>query len=267
MPTPPLGIWSDNDSWSDDRFWVDTFIPNGKWQGNLKNPVPNSVQESSDRSEKLISINRAEQVRRDNDTQKNFTITLEDIDNTILQQLENLQLQVTDAGKEIGVPTYYGSPERWVSAQRDGYLRDKQGKIILPLIVFKRVATASDDTIRMFNRNMVVPVRQMYSQKNKYTKFNVLDGQNAPVGEIYNTVVPSHVLLTYHFIIWTAYVAQMNKLTESLKFATSNVPYWGITNGFKFRTKVESFAHTVEIEANQERIVKTEFDMAVYHIE
>jgi hypothetical protein len=234
------------------------------WKGNTSNPVPNSVQEPIDRAEKATEINRAEQLRRDTDTQKNFTIKLNDVDDTILQQLENLQLQVTNAGKEIKVPIYYGSPERWVSAQRDGYLRDKQGKIILPVIVFKRTTTASDDTLRMFNRNLVVPARQMYSEKNQYTKFNVLVGQNAPVAEVYNTVVPTHVLLTYHFIVWTAYVAQMNTLTEALKFATSNIPYWGSSRGFRFRAKVESFGHTVEFESGQERVIKTEFDMEVH---
>ena len=234
------------------------------WKGDITNPVPNPVQEPVERSEKNVHVNRAEEVRRDKDTQKNFTITLEDVDNTILAQLEQLQLQVTDAGKEVKVPTYYGSPERWVSAQRDGYMRDKQGKIILPAIVFKRNTTAADDTLRMFNRNFIVSVRQMYSEKNKYTKFNALVGQNAPVGEVYNTVVPTYVLITYHFIIWTAYVAQMNKLTETLRFATSNIPYWGTTGGFRFRTKVESFGHTVELEANEERVVKTEFDMEVH---
>ena len=234
------------------------------WKGDIKNPVPNPVQEPIDRSEKLRVVNRAEEVRRDTDTQKNFTITLEDVDETILKQLQTLQLQVTDAGKEVSVPIFYGSPERWVSAQRDGYLRDKQGKIILPVIIFKRTSTAADETLKLFNRNLVVPVRQMYSEKNKYTKFSVLAGQNAPVGEIYNTVVPSHVLVTYHFIIWTAYVEQMNKMTEMFKFATSNIPYWGTTDGFRFRVKVDSFGHTVEIEASQERMVKTEFDMEVH---
>ena len=234
------------------------------WHGNILNQVPNPIQEPIDRSEKLSDVNRAAQVRRDTDTQKNITVTLEDIDGAIQQQLDQLQLQITAAGKEVKVPVYYGSPERWVSAQRDGYMRDKQGKIILPALVFKRTTTASDPTLKMFNRHLVVPVRQMYSAKNKYTKFNVLAGQNAPVGEVYNTVVPSHVLLTYKFIIWTSYVEQMNKLTEAIKFATSNVTYWGSTKGFRFRTKVESFGHTVELEANQERIVKTEFDMEVH---
>ena len=234
------------------------------WKGDIQSNAPNPVQEPIERSEKNARVNRAEEIRRDKDVQKNFTITLEDIDNTILGQLEDLQLQVTDAGKEVKVPTYYGSQERWVSSQQYGYMRDKQGKIILPAIVFKRMTTASDETLKMFNRHLVVPVRQMYSEKNKYTKFSVLAGQNAPVGEVYNTVVPSHVLLTYHFIIWTAYVAQMNKLTEALKFATSNIPYWGKTNSFRFRIKVDSFGHTVELGANEERVVKTEFDMEVH---
>jgi len=128
------------------------------WHGNVQNSAPNPVQEPIERSEKNIVVNRAEQLRRDNDAQKNVTITLEDIDNTILGQLENLQLQVIDAGKIVKVPVFLGSPERWVSAQRDGYMRDKQGKILLPAIVFKRSTTAADDTLRFFNRHLVVPV-------------------------------------------------------------------------------------------------------------
>ena len=237
---------------------------NMPWKGNISNPVPNPIEESVDRSEKLIAVDRASQTRRDTDTQKNFTITLDDVDNTILGQLENLQLQVVDAGKVVKVPIFYGSPERWVSAQRDGYMRDKQGKILLPALVFKRNTTAADDTLRFFNRHLIVPVMQRYSEKNAYTQFSALCGQNAPVTEVYNTIVPSHVLITYHFIMWTGYVIQMNKLTEALKFATSNIEYWGTSKGFRFRAKIDSFGHTVELEAGQERIVKTEFDMEVH---
>ena len=32
------------------------------WHGNITNPAPNPIQESIDRSEKLSSVNRAEQV-------------------------------------------------------------------------------------------------------------------------------------------------------------------------------------------------------------
>ena len=234
------------------------------WHGDPTNPVKNPIQEPIERSEKLIDVNRAEQTRRDTDTQKNFTITLEDVDNAILGQLGDLQLQVVDAGKVVKVPVFYGSPERWVSAQRDGYMRDKQGKVILPAIVFKRTTTAEDSTLQFFSQELVVSAIKKYSDKNKYTQFNILNGQNAPVSEVYDTVVPSYVLLTYHFIIWTGYVVQMNKLTEALRFATTNANYWGKSNGFRFRSRIESFGHTVEIEASQERVIKTEFDMQVH---
>ena len=247
----------------------------GRWQGNIGNPASNTVQEPIDRSEKMVTDNpsvssfnttnvgnRAEQVRRDTYTQKNFTISLYDIDETILLHLEQLQLQVEDQGKQVKVPFFYGSPERWVSAQRDGYLRDKQGKILLPAIILKRTNSENDSSLQFFNRYLNVPVMKMYSPKNKYTQFSVLAGRNIPVKEVYNVVMPSHMVLTYHFIIWTAYVEQMNKLVEAIQFNTKD--YWGSKKGFRFRTKVESYGHTVELQANEERIVKTEFDLVTH---
>ena len=36
------------------------------------------------------------------------------------------------------VPVIYGSPEKWKQIQKDGYYRDSKGKIMMPLITFKR---------------------------------------------------------------------------------------------------------------------------------
>jgi hypothetical protein len=232
------------------------------WKGDKSNPSPNTVQEPMDRSEKMIAENRAEQTRRDTDTQKNFTITLYDIDETILSHLEQLQLQVVDVGKKVKVPIIYGSPERWVSAQRDGYLRDKQGKILLPAIIFKRTSSENDASLQFFNRYLNTPVIKLYSQKNQYTKFTMLAGQNAPVNEVYNVIVPSHMVLTYHFIIWTDSVEQMNTLVETIQFNTKD--YWGSRKGFRFRTKINTYSHTVELQANEDRVVKTEFDLSTH---
>ena len=232
------------------------------WKKNISNPAPNSVQEPIARSEKDIGDNRATHVRRDKDLQKDPTISLYDIDETILLHLEHLQLQVVDAGKQIKVPVFYGSPERWVSAQRDGYIRDKQGKLILPAMILKRTNSENDASLQFFNRYLNSPVMKLYSQKNQYTKFAALVGQNIPVNEIYNVVVPSHMVLTYHFIIWTEYVEQMNQLVEAIQFNTKD--YWGSTKGFRFRTRVDSYGHTVEIQANEDRVVKTEFDLVTH---
>lgn len=232
------------------------------WKGDLTNPVPNDTREPIDRSEKIIGANRAQQVRRDTDDQKNFTINFYDIDETILDHLKHLQLQVEDVGKKVEVPVYYGSPELWTSAQRDGYLRDKQGKLILPAIVLKRTTSENDLTLQFFNRYLSTPVIKLYSPKNKYTQFSLLTGQNAPVNEIYNIVIPSHMLLTYHFVVWTEYVEQMNGLIEKFQFNTKD--YWGSKKGFKFRTRIESFGHTVEVKAGEDRLVKTEFDLTTH---
>jgi len=232
------------------------------WRGNPNNPVPNEIQEPIDRSEKIINDNRAEEVRRDKDTQKNFSISLYDIDETILIHLDQMQLQVEDIGKKIKVPIFYGSPERWTSVQRDGYIRDNQGKLILPAIVLKRTNSENDQTLQFFNRYLNTPAIKLYSSKNKYTKFSILNGQNVPVNEVYNVIIPSHMLLTYHFIIWTEKVEQMNDLVQAIQFNTRD--YWGSRKGFRFRTKVESYSHTVELQADEDRVVKTEFDLTTH---
>jgi len=245
------------------------------WKGNINNPVPNSTQEPINRSEKMIttdpavkSLNttdegsRVKEVRRDTDTQKDFTISLYDIDETILFHLEQMQLQVEDAGKQVKVPIFYGSPERWTSAQRDGHIRDKQGKLILPAMILKRTNSEKDASLQFFNRYLDVSVMKLYSHKNQYTKFAVLAGQNAPINDVYSVVIPSHMVLTYHFIVWTEYVEQMNKLVEAIQFNTRD--YWGSKKGFRFRTKVDSFGHTVELQDNEDRVVKTEFDLITH---
>lgn len=232
------------------------------WKGDLSNPVPNNIQEPINLSEKVISDNRASHVRRDTDNFKDFTITLYDIDETILDHLKNLQLHVVDAGNKIEVPVLFGSPEQWTSAQRDGYIRDNQGKLILPAIILKRTSSVDNPTLKFFNRYLNTSVRKLYSPKNKYTQFSILAGKNAPVNEVYNVVVPSHVVLTYHFIIWTEYIEQMNVLVEIFRFNTND--YWGKSKGLRFRTRVESFSHIVELPSNEDRIVKTEFDLVVY---
>lgn len=237
---------------------------NGSWKGDNSNPSPNNTQEAINRSEQYIGENRAHQTRRDTDTQRDFTISLYDIDETILSHLEQLQFQVEDVGKQIKVPIIYGSAERWTSANRDGYVRDKQGKLILPLMMLKRTSSENDSELNFFNRYLNTPAIKLYSEKNKYTQFSILTNgvHNAPINEVYNVVVPSHMVLKYHFIIWTEYVEQMNKLVEKIRFNTGD--YWGSSKGFRFRTKVDTYSHTIEIETGTDRVVKTEFDLETH---
>jgi len=242
------------------------------WKGNPSNPAPNTVQEPTDRSEKFKADNdsfnhmgvgnRAEQIRRDKDAQKDFTISLYDIDETILTHLQKMNLQVVDQGKQVKVPVFFGSPEQWTSAQRDGHIRDKQGKLILPAMILKRTNSEQDASLQFFHRYLNSSVMKLYSPKNKYTQFSTLVPQNAPVNDVYNVVLPSHMVLTYHFVVWTELVEQMNPLIEQIQFNTKD--YWGSRKGFRFRTKVDSYGHTVELQAGDDRVVKTEFDLVTH---
>ena len=232
------------------------------WKGNPENNQPNPIQKGDNLSEKPISENRSIPTRRDTDKQKNFTITFFDIDSTILNHLEKLQISVTDEGNNTKVPIFYGSPEKWVAARRDGFMRDKQGKIILPAIIFKRTNSENDPGIQLFNRFLRYPVMKVYSSKNKYTSFNVLNSTNVPVNEVFNVVLPDHMIFTYHFIVWTEYQEHMNDIINKIKINTED--YWGDPKRFKFRVNVDSFAHTVELQSEENRIVKTEFDLITH---
>ena len=242
------------------------------WTGDKNNPVPNIgrakgdisqkiYEDSSVLSGKLHDINRAEQVRRDTDKQKDNTVTLLDIDNAIMEQLTKFQLSVNGAGALIKVPIFYATPEKWKSIQVDGVIRDYNGMIILPAMVFQRTTSEKDTTMMMFNRYLTYPVMRIYSEKNRYTPFKTLLGKNTPVHEVYNIVMPDHMLFTYHFIIWTEYIEQLNTIVEKINFETDD--YWGDIKGLRFRTKIDSFSHVMELQVDKDRMVKTEFDLMV----
>ena len=83
--------------------------------------------------------NRGEQISFRDDTTKPFTLGIKDIDEAIAYYMEEvIKPTVIQNGAVQQVPFIYGSPERWKQVQKDGYYRDKKGKIMLPLITFKR---------------------------------------------------------------------------------------------------------------------------------
>jgi hypothetical protein len=53
----------------------------------------------------------------------------------------------------------------------------------------------------------------------------------------------------------------MNKIVEQFQYASDR--YWGKEDGFRFRTRIESFDTTQEVAEGSERIVRTTFNMNV----
>jgi len=73
------------------------------------------------------------------DNVKRLEIGLKDIDEAIFYYFQNvIKPSVIQNGASKVVPVLYGSPERWHAVQKEGFYRDKNGKIQLPLIMVKR---------------------------------------------------------------------------------------------------------------------------------
>ena len=207
------------------------------------------------------SQNRAYQVSRANDEVKNFKVGIKDIDEAIYYYFnEVLRPQVSQNGKLINVPLVYGSPERWSAMQKDGYYRDKNGRMQTPLIVFRR------DNIEK-NRNLGnkldanVPYNygifeKKFSNKNVYDRFGILNNRSKQK-EYYAVAVPDYVNITYSCIIFTDYIEQNNKIIEGVNFASDS--YWGDPSRYRFRAMIDNYSTSTEIVQGNDRMVKTEF--------
>lgn len=206
-------------------------------------------------------LNRAEQLKTEPKDQAG--IRLYDIDLAVANHMMDTVVPTVEAwGEKIKIPVLYGNPERYKAIRKDGYLRDKSGMIQVPLIMFKRNSIARDDSIpNTMNRNLFYPSVSKYSKKHRYDRFSAMTGTQRPV-EQYNITIPDYVNITYEVIIWTDFTEHMNKVVEAFQYATDE--YWGDRDGYKFRTKIDSFDNTTEIGDQEQRIVRTTFTMAVY---
>ena len=85
------------------------------------------------------SKNKGTHTSRKDDTVKDVSIGLQDHDEAIMYYFNNfIKPSAIVNGDRVSVPIIYGSPERWKGVQKDGFYRDKEGKIQVPLIMFKR---------------------------------------------------------------------------------------------------------------------------------
>ena len=66
----------------------------------------------------------------------------------------------------------YASPERWVSVQKQGFMRDKRQQLITPVIVFRRTGMEKNENIPINKLDANKPqnfqtLTQKYSQSNR----------------------------------------------------------------------------------------------------
>ena len=211
-------------------------------------------------------FNRAAEVSMKDDTNnKTFSIGLEDIDNALMYYLQNaIKPTVMQNDRQIEVPVIYGSPERWKSMQADGFYRDKNGKTMVPLIMFKRESFTKNNTLgNKLDGNRVHNVQYFettYSKRNVYDNFNVLRGQK-PQKEYTVGIIPDYIDLNYTLSIYTDFTVQSNQLTEAIEFAARS--YWGDPERFMFRTNIETFNTPTLLENGADRANRTDMTLLV----
>lgn len=217
-------------------------------------------------NEANIPFNRSNQMSFKDDTTKPFTVGLKDIDESIMYYFENvIRPFVIQNGERISVPIIYGSPERWKSMQKDTYLRDKKGAIMMPIIVFKRDNMEKNRSLA--NKldanmpNLYTSWQKVWNNKNIYSNFNLLNNR-IPTKQFIANVVPDYVTLSYSCIIQTYYVEQLNKIIEAINYASDS--YWGNPERFKFKALIDSFATVTELQQSQERLVKGTFSLKMH---
>ena len=194
---------------------------------------------------------------------KEFTkgVKLLDIDTTIAEYMvDTIIPDVEENGNKVKVPLLYGNAERWNNARAKGYLRDQRGKIQIPLVMFKRNSIDRQDGMAQFKDVNTLPAYKKYSQQNRYERFSLQMGASKAF-EQYEVSVPDYVTVTYEVMIWTSFTEHMNTIVEQFQYATDR--YWGKEDGFKFRTRIDSFDNQQEVGEGSERVIRTTFTMIV----
>jgi hypothetical protein len=227
-------------------------IPYDKSIGNPNDSIPDKD-------------NRGLEISVNGDSTKPFSLGISDIDQSILYYFnEVIKPYVIQNGDRISIPVIYAAPEKWKSYQKDGYYRDDKGKIMLPLISFKR---DSIDKVRSIgnkldsnNPNNYQVFCKKYSPKNAYNHFDLINNR-VPEKEYYAIVIPDYVTINYSCTIFTYYVEQMNKVVEAINYASDS--YWGNPERFKFKARIDNYNTVNELQQNDERMVKTTFNIVL----
>jgi hypothetical protein len=217
-------------------------------------------------SETSFSENRGTDYSLKDDTVKDISIGLQDIDNAVLFYFNNvIKPTVIQNEQRLAVPIIYGSPERWKSIQNDGFYRDKNGKLMVPLIMLKRVSIEKNRTLgNKLDGNVVhnyQVVGTKFNQRNIYDNFAVLTNR-IPSKQYYISSVPDYINVNYECIIFTDYIEQNNKIVEAVQFVSDS--YWGDVNRFKFRANIDSFNTPIILEQGADRAARSSFNIKLF---
>ena len=200
---------------------------------------------------------------------KGFSIGLKEIDTAVIKHIRNIMKpKVREQNEIISVPVLYGNEERWKSVKNRGTLRDKNGSIILPIIVIKRTSVAMNDQMPLsFDNDVkgkfinVVRSSSGWSKNNRYDRFAVLTGQQ-PVEEFVKTGMPDFVVCSYSIIMMTSFIEQMNDLNNL--WIEHLETYFGDQTTHRFLSSLSGdISNEVEMESQGERMIRNELTIEI----
>lgn len=189
------------------------------------------------------------------------SIGLYTIDNAILKYLQTkIRPVITQDGKQIQVPVIYGNPERWKSAQEDANIRDKNGKLILPIMMIRRTTIKKNTINSPVNKYQQYTFQTKWNARNIYDRFTALNGI-IPSQAYHVVTIPDFYDISYEAMIWTEYMEQMNSVVENITFESDE--YWGEDNNYKFISSIKSVDQKTELPTANDRLVRSQFSIDV----
>lgn len=236
----------------------------GETRGNPNDPQ--NFNQFNSNTQRGVSHNRSEELSSKGDKYKQFSVSIQDVDEAILFYFENvIKPTVIQNGERIAVPLVYGSPERFKTIQKDGFYRDKKGKVMSPIIMFKRDSLNKNRSITnkldANNPHLYTSWQKSYNNKNFYSNFDLLNNR-VPIKQFVANVVPDYVTLDYSFIVQTYYIEQLNKIVEAINYASDS--YWGNPERFQFKASIDTFNTINELNQGQNRVVRSNFTLKMY---
>ena len=141
--------------------------------------LPHTQYELS-QGKKQEAFDRQYDIRRDDDKYNDLKIGLYDLDYCIKWYFDNtIKPNVDDFGRNYEVPIVYGSAEKWKSVQEQGFLRDVGGKILKPIIMYKRTGVVKNRTLgNKIDANFPQLYRTQefkYNKQNRYDQINMIN--------------------------------------------------------------------------------------------
>jgi len=99
-----------------------------------------------------------------------------------------------------------------------------------------------------------------FNKRNVYNNFKAANNR-VPEKEYIVAVSPDYVTVEYSCMIWTHFLEQMDKLVETVNFASRS--YWGDPNKFQFYSSIESFQDNLTLEVGEDRLVRSSFTLTL----